>query len=188
MTEERDYMLWRLDHSRQNQTADSKAIRDLGQADEERTAALPSLGQGLLLALNRVDETANKFPNYARRTHLDEQQQNLRRACASFAQDGALEPEPEPELQPKEDDERAAEMVGEQEQEDGEEEEEEETSVYGRAMQLSHDFTHGAAGATLQLPALQVNAQSHHRNVVPGEASDIFLVINDEFYNRNDEL
>jgi len=69
----------RLDHSRQNQTADAQAICDLGEAGEERTAALPSLGEGLLLALNRVDETANKFPNYARRTNLTEQKQNLRR-------------------------------------------------------------------------------------------------------------
>ena len=168
VTQERDYMLWRLDHARQMQTADSNTIKQLGQQDVRRTACLPMLGEGLLLALNRVDEMTNKYPSYARRTEVVEQQANLRRACSSFNQDSQLQPEPEPEPelepQPKMDEERAAEMVAslnssrfaEDDTEAGRETAD--SSIYGRAMAVTHELTHGSPDASLKFPKLQVPA------------------------------
>jgi hypothetical protein len=163
MTQERDYMLWRLDKAQQTQNADSNTIKQLGQQDVNRTACLPRLGEGLLLALHRVDETTNKYPSYARRTEVVEQQASLRRACSSFHQGSQLEPEPELEPQPKIDEERAAEVAtlsssgfAEDEAEPGHETTD--SSVYGRAMAMTHDFTNGSPDASLTFPKLQVPA------------------------------
>lgn len=170
MTEQRDYMLWRLDNARKNQDADSSAIEQLDQHDVDRTASLPRLGEGLLLALNRVDQTANKFPNYARRTEIVRQQASLRRACLSFSQAAELEPEPEPEPrpelepEPKVDEERAAEAVGVLNhgglRDDGTSGEPETvgSSVYERAMAITQDLTQGSPDASLKFPKLQVPA------------------------------
>ena len=83
-TQQRDRMLWRLEHARQTQGSDSSTIVELGEKDVRRDEALPALGEGLLVALHAVDTTANQFPNYARRTELMEQRSHLQEACATF--------------------------------------------------------------------------------------------------------